>query len=356
MAGHLPNRLAAGFGILALSACLTAQAQEIAPKKVDFVDQPDVLGEVSNKAKAVNTVSPGRVFVVEGDKPFPGQMLTATEIRFKPKSRLVFVDSTPNTAGHFFIVADRIVVEDPTNPGVITWERSVPPAPADRGQAQSGGNGSGDGAAGGTGATGAVGATGTTGRDAPALTLFVNKVGNGGLVVDFQGGTGGPGGLGQQGGNGGAGARGGPARQEYQDLPFGGKAWLPSCKSGPGQGGNGGAGGGGGAGGVGGKGGNGGNVTLASTPPNIPTLFQAVRVNIGGGDGGAGGPAGKGGAGGAGGPEGQLANFCNSAGRNGSAGGAGGVGAGGGKGDQGRPGQPFVAQLDENAFKVLFGF
>jgi len=325
------------------------------PKPVDMADSADQVADVASRARSTMVLSPNRRFVVEGDTFFGAQLLTANEIVFKPKARLIFQDGTPNTAGHFYIVANRIVVEDPNNPGIITWQRTAPVAPPDRGQAASGGGGSGDGGRGGDGASGAPGSTGLTGATAPALTLFTRNAGQGGLVIDFAGGPGGPGGVGQIGGNGGGGARGSSARQARQSTPLG-TVWLPSCEAGPGHGGTGGNGGIGGPGGVGGKGGNGGNVTLVSTPDRIPTLFQAVRVNLAAGDGGAGGAGGGGGQGGPGGPEGQLANFCNSAGRNGSPGAAGGPGQTGSKGEQGRAGQPFVSQLTESQFKDLFGF
>lgn len=341
---------------LAAASVSVCFAQPVAPKPVDMADDAERLSEVAGRARATLVLSPNRRFVVEGDTLFGAQLLTANELIFKPKGRLIFQDGSPNTAGHFFIVANKIVVEDPNSPGIITWQRNVPAAPADRGQASAGAGGSGEGARGGDGAGGAPGATGLTGPSAPSLTVFTRNAGQGGLVVDFVGGQGGPGGVGQIGGNGGPGTRGSSARQARASGLFGATIWLPSCESGPGQGGAGGNGGSGGPGGLGGKGGNGGNVTLVSTPERIATLFQAVRVNMGAGDGGPGGSGGGAGQGGPGGSEGQLANFCNSAGRNGAAGGAGSGGPVGGKGEQGRSGQPFVSQLSDDQFKALFGF
>lgn len=347
---------------LTILVCLAAMngsmsfAQPAAPKAVDIADDADKLSEIFARAKSTYVLNPNRRFVVEGDTYFGAQLLATNELIFKPKARLIFQDGTPNTSGSFYIVANKIVVEDPNKPGIITWQRNIPAAPADRGQAPAGPGGSGEGARGGDGASGAPGATGLTGPSAPALTVFTRNAGQGGLVADFSGGEGGPGGVGQIGGNSGAGTRGSSARQSRTPGPFNTTIWLPSCESGPGQGGNGGNGGIGGPGGLGGKGGNGGNVTLVSTPERIATLFQAVRVNMGGGDGGPGGLGGGGGQGGPGGSEGQLASFCNSAGRNGVAGSSGSSGAVGGKGEQGRAGQPFVSHLSEDQFKALVGF
>lgn len=352
---HFLTRLSVCAYLAAISVPMSF-AQPVVPKTVDMAEEADKLSEVAARARATLVLKPDRRFVVEGDTYFGAQLLTANELVFKPKARLIFQDGTPNTAGAFYIVASKIVVEDPNKPGIITWQRNTPIAPADRGQASSGASGSGEGASGGDGASGAPGATGLTGPSAPALTVFVRNAGHGGLVIDFSGGEGGPGGVGQIGGNGGPGARGSSARQARTSGPFNTTIWLPSCESGPGQGGNGGNGGQGGPGGLGGKGGNGGNVTLVSTPDRIATLFQAVRVNMGGGEGGPGGPAGGPGQGGPGGPEGQLANFCNSAGRNGTPGSSGSSGPVGSKGEQGRAGQPFVSQLSDDQFKALFGF
>ena len=339
------------LGIVAL-----APQDQPVPKKVDLVDQADTIAQVGAVTRGVMALSPQRRIVVEGEMPFTSQILAARELVFRPGSRLVFDDSSQNTAGQFFIVADRITVEDPNKPGIISWKRPAMAKPVDRGQASSGGPGAGDGAHGGTGATGAPGNSGAGGQNAPGLMVMVRTIVNGGLVVDFRGDNGAEGGLGQTGGDGGAGARGGPARQARSSGPFNTTIWHPWCESGPGQGGNGGSGGQGGPGGTGGKGGNGGNATLVSLPEHLGTLFQAVRIDLGGGQGGGGGLPGKGGKGGPGGHEGELANFCNGANRNGSGGGQGQEGPKGERGESGRAGQPFVAQLTNEQFKTLFGF
>lgn len=331
----------------------TSHAADIVPQTLDLAERPEVLADISPRAKAVRILSPNRVFVVEGDVVFGSQLLAAEELRFKPKGRLILNDSTPNTASSFFIIVDRIVAEDPNAPGTITWSKSVPPPASNTGQAASGRTGVGEGASGGAGATGAPGASGTAGIRAPELTLIARTAPTGGVVIDFSGGDGGAGGAGQTGGDGGSGARGTPARQARNNV-LGTTVWLPSCDAGPGWGGAGGNGGIGGPGGIGGVGGNGGNVTLASTPENVPMMFKAFRVNMAGGAGGKGGAPGGGGKAGPGGPEGQLANFCNSANRGGPAGAPGGMGVAGLNGEQGRAGQPFVSQIQPQALTELF--
>lgn len=340
---------------LTLVSILMPMSHSQAPKPVDLVDQAEAIASVSTQVKAVMALDAQRRLVIDGQRPWTAQVLAARELVFRPGSSLVLTDSAA-TAGHFFIIADRIVIEDPNKPGVITWDRPSLAAPSDRGQAGSGSPGQGEGGGGGAGTSGAPGASGLVGRDAPELTLMVRTLGNGGPIIDLAGGKGGQGGVGQSGGNGGGGAQGSGARQARQGGLFGSTIWLPYCEAGPGRGGDGGSGGSGGVGGTGGQGGRGGNVTLVSTASNLPTLFTAIRVNMGGGAGGDGGPGGAGGQGGSGGPEGPLANFCNSAGRAGSRGAAGGVGSTGTKGDSGRAGQPFIGQLKNEQFVQLFGF
>ena len=333
-----------------------AIAQEAAPQRTNLIDRAEQVAEVSARVRPIMALDPQRKVIVDGEMPWSSMILAAREIVFKPGSRLVFHESLVNTAAHFFIVADRLVVEDPNNPGVITWARSSPSAPGDRGRAAAGPPGAGHGAGGGAGAAGAPGQTGAEGTDSPALTLMARTLVNGGVVVDFRGGSGGAGGVGQVGGNGGGGAQGTPARQSRTRGPFNATIWNPWCDAGPGQGGRGGDGGAGGPGGLGGTGGDGGNVTLVSLNEHLPVFTQSIRVNIGGGDGGAGGAGGAGGPGGPGGPEGQLANFCNSAGRHGGPGSGGTTGPFGNKGAPGKAGQSFIAPLNNEQFAALFGF
>ena len=202
-----------------------SHAADVVPQKLDLAERPEVLAEISPRAKAVRILSPNRVFVVEGDVVFGSQLLAAEELRFKPKGRLILNDSTPSTASSFFIIVDRIVAEDPSAPGIITWSKSVPSAATNTGQGASGRPGIGDGAAGGPGSAGAPGASATAGIRAPELTLIAREAPTGGVVIDFSGGDGGAGGVGQTGGDGGSGARGTPARQARHNV-LGTTVWL----------------------------------------------------------------------------------------------------------------------------------
>jgi hypothetical protein len=344
-------------------AIASAQAPDTAPstdqkppKQVDVTDQPDLLANVSAYVSKLMAIKPDRKIIVNGDYVWSSQILAAREIEFKPNSKLVFDNSSANVAGAFFIVADEITIDDPNHPGIVTWKSSVPDTPPDRGQANPGPTGSSPGADGGPGADGSPGAHGTAGADSPDLTVLVRTMAKGGLVIDFEGGPGGNGGIGQKGGEGGPGVQGSPAQQSRRKGPFGETYWLPSCAAGPGHGGNGGTGGAGGPGGDGGKGGRGGNVTLVSLPEHLPTLFTAVRVNVGGGKPGDPGKPGEKGKGGSGGLEGKLANFCNGSHRDGHTGGWGTPGAEGKGGAPGIAGQPFVGSLSNDLFVKLFGF
>ena len=279
---------------------LTYSAFGETPTQVDIGQNPEQIAELSARVKPISIIDPNRVIDVKGDIIVSTWWLGAKEIIFEPDSRLLF-STGPNSFGQVFVVAGKITVKDPNKPGIITWIKTTPPTPADRGQAGSGASGSGAGAPGAPGAQGAQGVTGDRGQDSPHIMLIVRNVVNGGLVVDFSGGPGGPGGLGQRGGDGGNGAQGGSASTGRISLPFGGWTYGTWCESGPGRGGDGGPGGGGGAGGTGGGGGNGGNITLVSLPDASPVLMQAIRLNMSGGPGGVGGPGGPGARGGAGG-------------------------------------------------------
>jgi len=332
-----------------LSIVLATNARSQDPLPLDLKDRVDEVARVSAVVTSTLVLDPQRKIIVEGDLIWSSMITGAREIVFKPGSRLVLNKEAPHAAGEFFVVADKIVIEDPNNPGQIVWSSLVPNPPADRGEAPGGSAG------GGHGAGGAAGGEGGPGFDAPHLTLMVKTIVNGGLVIDMSGGKGGPGSIGQKGGRGGVGAQGHPARQARK-KELGVTIWLPWCDNGPGWGGAGGNGGLGGQGGKGGSGGAGGNITLVSQPDSLETLFQIIRIKNGGGDGGAPGAGGGGGDPGQGGPEGQLANFCNSAGRTGPAGQPGSSGPTGEKGGTGRSGQPFVARMTGEEFTKLFNF
>lgn len=332
-----------------------AQAPTAAPQRIDLSERAEIIADVSARVRATCVMDPQRKFEVKGTQEATSWWIAAHEIVFHPNATLVFPSSVYSQSHELFLVANKVVLVDPSKPPTISWGKPSRNVPADRGQASSGPPGAGDGAAGTGGSPGTPGIPGEGGGDAPSITLIARSL-NGALTVDFSGGRGGAGGSGQKGGDGGAGARGSRARQARSSGPFGMTIWEPWCEAGPGHGGRGGDGGPGGGGGTGGRGGRGGAVTIVSLKDGLPTFTQAIRTDVGGGAGGDGGAPGPGGNAGAGGPEGELANFCNSAGRNGSAGASGGQGLKGEKGDPGTAGRTYVSVLTTEQFSQLFCF
>lgn len=326
------------------------------PENMSLSDRANEIAQLSSLVKAKSILDPAAKLVIDGTFRPNTWWLAADEVVLKPGAKIEFPASVVNVSRELYLVAEKITIEDPANPALITWEQIAPPAPPDRGQAASGAPGSGDGGNGGRGGDGAPGTSGTAGTDAPSFTLMIRTLAGGTVNLDFKGGPGGNGGMGQRGGDGGAGARGAGARQARTTGPFGVTIWQPWCESGPGQGGNGGDGGTGGMGGVGGRGGRGGSITIVSLPEGLPILTNAILRNVDGGMGGSPGATGAGGNGGAGGPEGELANFCNSAGRNGVPGHPGPGGAVGPQGEDGGAGRTFVASLTTQQFESLFGY
>jgi len=268
-------------------------------------------------------------FIVKGNMRFDGWFLKADRIIFEPGSSLVFSRTALSNRRQFWIVAKEIVVKDANAPGVISWEKSVTPAPPSApGEAPAGPNATVDGNAGSPGNTGNSGATGYSGENAPQITLVVTTVPTSGVTVDLTGGNGGQGGQGMKGGRGGSGAGGRVGSQGG----FG-------CLAGAGNGGSGGAGGAGGLGGEGGVGGNGGSFLIVSEAELLPTLTQKFRVRVSsaqGGTAGQGGPGGDGGAGGRGGSE--NLPYCRGNGNQGPAGPTGPAGAIGAAGQNGQEG------------------
>ncbi|PWK33478.1 hypothetical protein [Cupriavidus plantarum] len=325
------------------------------PEVLSLGEKSNEIAELAPRVKAVKTVEPEKVIVVDGNLEVDSWWRACTHLVFKNNGQLVFTGEALKRRSELFLVASRITVE--SGIGRITWSKTPPPVPADRGQAANGTPGGTAGAYGNPGANGQQGADGLAGMAAPDFTLFVQGLsGAGALEIDFAGGTGGPGGLGQTGGVGGSGAQGTSAQQDRTSGPFNTTIWLPSCRSGPGRGGDGGAGGKGGAGGTGGAGGKGGTVTVCAAEDRVMTLLQAINVKNDGGEGGSAGAAGPGGAGGARGPVGQLASFCNDPGdRNGAAGPNGAEGDKGASGTHGSPGSVFVSHLPDDKWATLFG-
>jgi hypothetical protein len=250
--------------------------------------------------------------IVDGTRIFNGWFFKARKLTFKKGSTLVFSRQAWSTRRIMYIVAQQIVSEDASDPGIITWERSgQPAAAASSGQAATGSY------PGGAGAPGATGISGLPGDGSPSLTVAVLTVPGSSPKIDFQGQQGGQGGQGQRGGSGGAGAAGESASQN-----------AFNCNHGAGNGGTGGGGGAGGLGGHGGRGGTGGSFTLISTSSNLPALMSRFRVLLSGGTIGAGGAGGPGGYGGPGGPGGaQQLPWCRGDGSPGATGPQGGDGA-----------------------------
>jgi hypothetical protein len=327
------------------------------PQPVDIATKATAIAEVSSQVQASGVILDGlKKVVIQGQYTLATWWLAASELEFKAGSSLVISSDVAKQSHEIFIIAKRITIDDPAHPPSITWETIVPSPPADRGQAGAGPHGAGAGGGGGNGTPGAPGATGTEGAPAPSLTLMFETLAPGPLLINFNGGQGGPGGVGQKGGDGGPGAQGSSASQAHDSGPFNTTIWHPWCASGPGQGGHGGTGGTGGPGGTGGRGGTGGSVTLVSIAEFLPTITQAVRVDVSGGTSGIPGAPGNGGNSGPGGPEGPLASFCNSAGRNGSPGGPGPAGGPGAPGSPGGSGRDYVSSLTAEQFTRLFGF
>lgn len=284
-------------------------------------------------------VTPGDVYRIEGQVQFDGWFLLADTLEFAPGGQLVFSGVALNERRSFYVVARTIKVTDPSQPGVITWHRSVADARVDGiGQAESGRDGGGDsGDSGGPGSNGGRGPDGVPGETAPNFTLIVLNAPSGGVKIDFSGGTGGTGGRGMTGGTGGKGGSGKPASQSA----FG-------CKRGAGNGGTGGVGGAGGQGGSGGRGGAGGEVTLITSLERLDTMQQRFRVIVHGGDGGAGGEPGQGGAGGTGGDGGREARpYCTGNGATGQQGPAGHPGSPGPEGADGVDGEIAIGGVKE---------
>lgn len=246
---------------------------------------PDVL-EAIKKATDVK-----KIFPVNPNEKFAGQVLRADEIVFAPGATLTL---TNLNVPFIVIAAKRWKFADATVTTKIERDPSVRPQPgADGGVGNNGANGQGEvnrrGNDGGAGTVGGLGGDGeskvmphiylvsgdmTTPKGEPLpgflrLTL---------LALGIDGGNGGSGG---KGGSGGQGARG----KEGATSGF-------DCKEGPGQGGTGGVAGQGGQGGKGGSATDGAEITVVGTKP-VTELFSYARIFN---DGGYGGRAGRPGA------------------------------------------------------------
>jgi hypothetical protein len=256
-------------------------------------------------------------YVVEGARSHAFPILVVKKIIFKSGASITFAEPTVFNSGFLMVSADEIVSEDSAKPGLIAWEKSIPPPQPDRGSWSAGvDNGARELMRGGNGAAGPEGLPGVEGKAAPSLAVLVRSI-QGSIKVDLSGGIGGTGGRGGDGGRGGGGGHGTPASQSMFD-----------CRRGGGDGGAGGNGGAGGTGGSGGRGGRGGNIILIAPTESLPAVTSAVSANVSGGEGGHEASGGNGGVAGQGGPGGTAARpFC-------------GGGRAGPSGQPGHPGHP----------------
>ncbi len=263
--------------------------------------EPDLPDEVINGIKSSQIL---QTMDFTGQIALQDQVIKASVIRFANNAKVIISDvQHPWVA----IVADEIIIEDPSSKALIS-RPAGPVADGDFSRQLAGsdapdqprapdGKGT-DGHR--NGNPGAAGANGERGEDGgtqqlPLLYIMTNRVRWGkhqdsapasAIVIMYDGIEGGDGG---DGGNGGYGGNG--------DVGADGDSDIFNCRHGPARGGDGGAGGVGGRGGNAGKGGDGGSVVLVS-PSSLISDFFLVRQEPGGqGRPGAGGVSGKGGAG-----------------------------------------------------------
>lgn len=89
----------------------------------------------SSKAPSNSPGGSDDSYVVSGTQAFDGWFMSVDTLTFKSDAKLVFSGQALNARNSYFIVARRIVVEDPTHPGVITWAKgdtASSPVPVDR--------------------------------------------------------------------------------------------------------------------------------------------------------------------------------------------------------------------------------
>jgi hypothetical protein len=335
--------------LLALQLLCSPQAN---PAKVETLN-PNIATGLAYSVRKRGLPRAKDDFTVEGETRLTVTVLSVKTITFKRGSRLI-LDFAPNSAAQsqfysspgaspqFYLIAEEIDVEDPENPGTITWDPgpAVLSAPRSWAELASPGLSGSDGRAGGSGAAGAAGVAGTPGRSAPSITIIAQRI-EGLPKIMLCGQPGGKGGLGQPGGVGGRGGRGESASQN-----------ALNCSRGAGSGGPGGNGGEGGPGGIGGQGGDGGSVVFLTQNDKFdPNLLKAYTNGGIGGDGGEGGPGGAPGPGGEGGPE-QMP-WCRGGGGQGAPGSRGHDGAHGTTGKDGQSGSAVVGFLDSKQLRLL---
>ena len=324
--------------LLALQLLCPPQAN---PVKVEILN-PNIAVGLAYSARKAGIPRAKDDFIVEGEVRLTVPVLSVKTITFKRGSRLILA-STLNGAQQFqsfspfqfYLIADDIEVEDPQDPGTVTWDPGPISSPArswiePASPGLSGAEGGGSGA---PGRAGSAGAPGAPGRSGPSIMLIAQQIGGLPIFV-LCGQQGGRGGLGQPGGDGGRGGLGESASQN-----------AFNCSHGAGSGGPGGNGGEGGPGGIGGQGGDSGSLVLLTQNQRFDSNVVKAYVNAGsGGEGGDGGPGGALGIGGPGGPE-QMP-WCRGAGGKGPDGTRGRDGSRGTLGKDGKPGSASVGFID----------
>jgi hypothetical protein len=336
---------------LILLAAVQVGLQLLCPSNTEAVSPVPLSPSISASAAAgvlfnKSFPRPEGEFIVQGEVRYSLPLLVVRRLVFKRGSHLI-IDLPTDRGADFTIVAHSIDVDEPDEPGLITWDPgpnpTVPQSSAE--PASRGAPGRAPGGPGASGNSGTDGTSGIPGKSAPSITIIVQAVHKlPGIALCGQ--TGGQGASGQPGGQGGRGGPGEPAVLS-----------AFNCVRGAGNGGPGGAGGNGGRGGRGGQGGDGGSVVFlipreeASLQSASVPLLHVYAAGGRAGPGGSGAPGGPGGEGGEGGHE-QLP-WCRGSGSPGQIGSPGTEGGDGTPGQEGKQGSASVGFLDSKQFKYL---
>ncbi len=351
------NRLFALFG-LAFSVALSTEKALLAQSNVSVADVADELAGIASFVQARSVFEADREIVIrEGETYVQSERVLSTDRLVMNAGAQLLID--PDTKGFgengVYIVTRELTLPEQGGAATISWApEAAPPPPKVPDRAASGANGHGAGEPGKPGQNGKDGLAGAHGADAPRVTVVLQQVNGGNLIVDLSGGAGGDGGRGQMGGSGGDGARGTSARTAWVKV-FNSKTAV-GCAAGPGRGGNGGNGGNGGRGGDGGTGGSGGTLRLISSAEVAKNVFETIKIEVASGPVGRAGIGGLPGTPGRGGPEGKLATSCGSAGRQGANGAPGDTGPVGADGKSGREGTIESVVLSLEQIQKAFGF
>ena len=120
--------------------------------QVQLSGRANEIAQLSSLVKAKAILDPAARIVIEGVVKAQTWWVAADEIVFKAGSQLIFPQNVTDNSREVYIVAERITIENPLQPALVSWEKLPASAAPDRGQAVTGGDGSGDGASGGRGA------------------------------------------------------------------------------------------------------------------------------------------------------------------------------------------------------------